>query len=309
MNLQSELNRASLFQNLELLAKQVVEGFISGIHKSPFHGFSAEFAEHKIYNNGESTKHIDWKLFAKTDKLYTKRYEEETNLRCHMILDNSASMYYPQVKELGIDNLNKIGFGVLAIAALMNVLKKQRDAVGLSIYSDTYNYYAPEKGSERHFQMLLAKLNEVSLDTQPTKETATYTYLHQIAEKIKRRSLIFLFTDMFQTQKSDEELFDALRHLKYNKHEVVLFHLLDKEHEVNFNFDNTPKRYIDVETGEYLDVYAENIKEGYTKGLHNYIADIKLKCAQYRINYIDIDIKGDFSTILNTFLTERNKFL
>ena len=309
MNLQSELNRASLFQNLELLAKQVVEGFISGIHKSPFHGFSAEFAEHKIYNNGESTKHIDWKLFAKTDKLYTKRYEEETNLRCHMILDNSASMYYPQVRELGIDNLNKIGFGVLAIAALMNVLKKQRDAVGLSIYSDTYNYYAPEKGSERHFQMLLAKLNEVSLDTQPTKETATYTYLHQIAEKIKRRSLIFLFTDMFQTQKSDEELFDALRHLKYNKHEVVLFHLLDKEHEVNFNFDNTPKRYIDVETGEYLDVYAENIKEAYTKGLHNYIADIKLKCAQYRINYIDIDIKGDFSTILNTFLTERNKFL
>ena len=309
MKLQSELNKASLFQNLELLANQVVEGFISGIHKSPFHGFSAEFAEHKIYNNGESTKHIDWKLFAKTDKLYTKRYEEETNLRCHMILDNSASMYYPQVKELGLHNLNKIGFGVLAIAALMNVLKKQRDAVGLSIYSDTYNYYAPEKGSERHFQMLLAKLNEVSLDTQPTKETETYTYLHQIAEKIKRRSLIFLFTDMFQTQKSDDELFDALRHLKYNKHEVVLFHLLDKEHEVHFNFDNTPKRYIDVETGEHLDVYAENIKEAYTKGLNKYMSAIKLKCAQYRINYIDIDVKGDFSTILNTFLTERNKFL
>lgn len=309
MKLQSELNKASLFQNLELLANQVVEGFISGIHKSPFHGFSAEFAEHKIYNNGESTKHIDWKLFAKTDKLYTKRYEEETNLRCHMILDNSASMYYPKVKELGLDNLNKIGFGVLAIAALMNVLKKQRDAVGLSIYSDAYNYYAPEKGSERHFQMLLAKLNEVSLNTQPTKETATYTYLHQIAEKIKRRSLIFLFTDMFQTQKSDDELFDALRHLKYNKHEVVLFHLLDKEHEVHFNFDNTPKRYIDVETGEHLDLYAENIKEAYTTGLNKYMSAIKLKCAQYRINYIDIDVKGDFSTILNTFLTERNKFV
>ncbi|MFT5984395.1 MAG: hypothetical protein ACJAUQ_000257 [Maribacter sp.] len=309
MNLQSELNKASLFQNLELLANQVVEGFISGIHKSPFHGFSAEFAEHKIYNNGESTKHIDWKLFAKTDKLYTKRYEEETNLRCHMILDNSASMYYPQVKELGIDNLNKIGFGVLAIAALMNVLKKQRDAVGLSIYSNTYNYYAPEKGSERHFQMLLAKLNEISCDTEPTKETETYTYLHQIAEKIKRRSLIFLFTDMFQTQKSDEELFDALRHLKYNKHEVVLFHLLDKEHELHFNFDNTPKRYIDVETGEHLDLYADNIKEAYNEGITGYLNEIKLKCAQYRINYIDIDIKGDFSTTLNTFLTERDKFL
>ncbi len=309
MNLQSELNKATLFQNLELLAKQVVEGFISGIHKSPFHGFSAEFAEHKIYNKGESTKHIDWKLFAKTDKLYTKRYEEETNLRCHMILDNSASMYYPQIKELGLGNLNKIGFGVLAIAALMNVLKKQRDAVGLSIYSDAYNYYAPEKGSERHFQMLLAKLNEVSQDSNPIKETATYTYLHQIAEKIKRRSLIFLFTDMFQTQNSNEELFDALRHLKHNKHEVVLFHLLDKEHELDFNFDNTPKRYIDIETGEHLDLYADNIKEAYNKGVTSYIDEIKLKCAQYRINYLGIDTKGDFSTILNTFLTERNKFL
>lgn len=309
MNPQSELNKASLFQNLELLAKQVVEGFISGIHKSPFHGFSAEFAEHKIYNKGESTKHIDWKLFAKTDKLYTKRYEEETNLRCHMILDNSASMYYPQIKELGLGSLNKIGFGVLAIAALMNVLKKQRDAVGLSIYSDAYTYYAPEKGSERHFQMLLAKLNQISQDSNPIKETATYTYLHQIAEKIKRRSLIFLFTDMFQTQNSNEELFDALRHLKHNKHEVVLFHLLDKEHELDFNFDNTPKRYIDIETGEHLDLYADNIKEAYNKGVTSYIDEIKLKCAQYRINYLGIDTKGDFSTILNTFLTERNKFL
>lgn len=309
MNLQSELNNATLFQNLELLASQVVEGFISGIHKSPFHGFSAEFAEHKIYNNGESTKHIDWKLFAKTDKLYTKRYEEETNLRCHMILDNSASMHYPQVKALSVGNLNKIGFGVLAIAALMNVLKRQRDAVGLSIYSDAYNYYSPEKGSERHFQMLLAKLNEISAADSPPKETATYTYLHQIAEKIKRRSLIFLFTDMFQTEKSDEELFEALRHLKYNKHEVVLFHLLDKEKELHFNFENTPKRFLDVETGEHLDLYADNIKEAYEKELNSFTSDIKLKCAQYHIKYVDVDVKADFSTVLNTFLTERQKFL
>ncbi|MFS4466727.1 DUF58 domain-containing protein [Maribacter sp. 2210JD10-5] len=309
MNLQSELNKASLFQNLELLANQVVEGFISGIHKSPFHGFSAEFAEHKIYNTGESTKHIDWKLFAKTDKLYTKRYEEETNLRCHMILDNSASMYYPKVEHLNLNNLNKIGFSVLAIAALMNVLKKQRDAVGLSVYSDNYNYYSPEKGSERHFQMLLAKLSEISLEMNPTKKTETYTYLHLIAEKIKRRSLIFLFTDMFQTEKTDEELFEALRHLKYNKHEVVLFHLLDKEKELNFNFENTPKRYLDVETGEHLDLYADNIKQAYEKSVSEYLNAIKLKCAQYRIKYVDVDIHTDFSIILNTFLVERQKFI
>ena len=139
MNLQSELNKAEGFKNLELLAKQVVEGFIAGMHKSPFHGFSAEFAEHKIYNQGESTRHIDWKLFAKTDKLYTKRYDDETNLRCHIILDNSSSMHYPKLESFSIDNLNKIGFSVLAAASLMHILKKQRDAVGLSIYSDNYD--------------------------------------------------------------------------------------------------------------------------------------------------------------------------
>jgi uncharacterized protein (DUF58 family) len=308
VNLQSELNKAGLFQNLELLAKQVVEGFISGIHKSPFHGFSAEFAEHKIYNTGESTKHIDWKLFAKTDKLYTKRYEEETNLRCHMILDNSASMYYPEVSKLGIDKLNKIGFGVLAIAALMNILKRQRDAVGLSVYSEHYNYYAPEKGSERHHQMLLAKLSEISMNTKPAKQTETYTYLHLIAEKIKRRSLIFLFTDMFQTSVDDGQLFDALRHLKYNKHEVVLFHLIDKEKEFHFNFENTPKRYLDVETGEHIDLYSDTVKAGYENAVKAYFDDLKLKCAKYRIKYVEVDVRSDFSKVLNAFMVERQKF-
>ena len=147
MDLQKEINKADGFKNLELLAKQVVEGFISGMHKSPFHGFSAEFAEHKIYNQGESTKHIDWKLYAKTDRLYTKRYDEETNLRCHIILDNSTSMHYPESAGATINNLNKIAFSVLASASLMYILKKQRDAVGLSIYSDNYDFYSPEKGS------------------------------------------------------------------------------------------------------------------------------------------------------------------
>ncbi len=309
MNLQSELNKAALFQNLELLANQVVEGFISGIHKSPFHGFSAEFAEHKIYNTGESTKHIDWKLFAKTDKLYTKSYEEETNLRCHMILDSSASMYYPEVKKLRVGDLNKIGFGVLAIAALMNILKRQRDAVGLSVFSDSYNFYSPEKGSERHHQMLLAKLSAISLDDKPARETETYTYLHLIAEKVKRRSLIFLFTDMFQTTTADEKLFDALRHLKYNKHEVVLFHLLDRQKEQDFEFENTPKRFLDVETGEHIDLYAENIKDAYSESVSAYFDALKLKCAQYRIKYVEVDVRGDFTKVLNTYLVERQKFL
>jgi len=308
MDVQSELSKAKLFQNLELLANQIVEGFISGIHKSPFHGFSAEFAEHKIYNPGQSTKHIDWKLFARTDRLYTKRFEDETNLRCHMILDNSSSMYYPEIKEYSLGNLNKIGFGVLSIAALMQVLKKQRDAVGLSIYSDTYDFHASEKNSERHFQMLYSKLNEVAANKTNTKETKTYTFLHQIAEKIHRRSLIFLFTDMFQTEAEEEKLFEALRHLKYNKHSVVLFHLLDHEHELNFDFDNIPKRFVDVETGEQIDLYADSIKKAYSEKVMAYRNDLKLKCGQYHIKYMGVDIRSDFSQVLNSFMIERQKF-
>ncbi len=309
MHLPSELHKAPLFQNLELLANQIVEGFISGIHKSPFHGFSAEFAEHKIYNKGESTKHIDWKLYARTDKFFTKKYEEETNLRCHMILDNSASMYYPVIRNMSIDNLNKIGFGVLAIAALIQLLKKQRDAVGLSVFSDSYSYYSPEKGSERHRQMLLSKLSEISAETKPARETEIYTYLHLIAEKLKRRSLVFLFTDMFQTGADEVKLFEALRHLKFNKHEVVFFHLLDHDTEMHFNFANSPKRYLDVETGEHIDLYADQIREAYELEVNSFLENLKMQCARYRIKYVPVDIREKFAKVLNTFMTERQQFL
>ena len=309
MDLQQEVHRTSGFTDLELLAKQVVEGFISGLHKSPFHGFSAEFAEHKIYNNGESTKHIDWKLFAKTDKMYTKRYEEETNLRCHLIIDNSASMHFPDIKNLGINSLNKAGFSVLASACLMNILKKQRDAVGLSIYSDSYEYYAPEKGSGRHHQMLLHALSNIVASPPKDTRTETYTYLHQIAEKLKRRSLIFLFSDMFQSDVEEEKIFEALRHLKYNKHELVLFHTIDKKKEFSFDFDNSPRRFVDVESGEKIDLYAENIRENYKKAVSEYFQNLKLKCAQYGIKYVEADINENFNKILTTYLVERQKFI
>ncbi|SHJ15386.1 Protein of unknown function DUF58 [Mesonia phycicola] len=308
MKLRDELNKSTGFTNLELLARQVVEGFISGMHKSPFHGFSAEFAEHKIYNKGESTKHIDWKLFAKTDKLYTKRYEEETNLRCHLIIDNSASMHYPELGQQSISSLNKIGFSALASASLMQILKKQRDAVGLSIYSDAYDYYSPEKGSERHHQMLLKKLEEMVSSPVEERTTQTYTYLHQIAQKIKRRSLIFLFTDMFQADEDEERLFEALRHLKYNKHELILFHTYDAERELSFNFDNAPKRFIDVETGEGINLYAETVKYNYEAAVKDYFDKLKNKCLQYQIKYVPVDIHQDFNKILTTYLVERQRF-
>lgn len=295
-------------KNLELLAHQVVEGFITGLHKSPFHGFSVEFAEHRLYNKGESTRHIDWKLYAKTDKLFVKRFEEETNLRCHIIIDNSGSMHYPIIKNPTIKNLNKIGFSVMAAAALLEILKRQRDAYGLSIYSDKNEYYAPAKGSERHRRMLLENLQKTLSNNSQTK-TKTYTALHEIADKIHRRSLIFVFTDMFQADKDEDKLFEALRHLKYNKHEVVLFHTFDGKHELNFDFDNTPKRFIDIETGDHINLYADSIKDNYKAAIEGYFDRLKMKCMQYKIDYVGVDINQGFDQILTTYLISRKRFL
>ena len=295
--------------NLELLANQVVEGFITGMHKSPFHGFSVEFAEHRLYNKGESTKHIDWKLYAKTDKLFVKRYEEETNMRCHLIVDNSASMHYPKLARYSIQELNKISFSVIASAALLEILKRQRDAFGLSVYSDKNEYYAPAKGSERHRRMLLDTLEHCLNSDASKKTTKTYDTLHQIADKLHRRSMIFLFTDMFQADKDEAALFEALRHLKYNKHEVVLFHTFDGRHEVDFDFSNTPKRFMDVETGEHVNLYAETIKDNYKEAVSLYFDNLKTKCMQYKIDYVPVDINKGFNQILTTYLVSRKKFL
>nr|WP_315166640.1 DUF58 domain-containing protein [uncultured Flavobacterium sp.] len=307
MNIETQIEKISSFQHLELLANQVVEGFISGMHKSPFHGFSAEFAEHKEYNSGESTRHIDWKLFAKTDRLYTKRFEEETNLRCHIIIDNSSSMHYPELKGNQSFYENKIGFSVLASAVLMNLLKKQRDAVGLSVFSDKYEYYAPEKGSDRHHRMVLNALENLLEKPKTQKSTDTITFLHQIAEKIHRRSMIILFTDMFQSGQK-EQLFSALQHLKHNKHKVVLFHVMDSKTELSFDFDNAPRKFIDIETGEEVAVFADNVKVEYEKQVEHYFQKLALTCAQNKIKYIPVSVGGNFEKIMTTYLVEKQNF-
>tara|TARA_B100000767_G_scaffold5034_1_gene4753 strand:- start:146 stop:802 length:657 start_codon:yes stop_codon:yes gene_type:complete len=218
-------------------------------------------------------------------------------------------MHYPLLKDFDINHLNKIGFSVLAAAAIMNLLKRQRDAVGLSIYSDNYDFYSNEKGSERHHQMLLAKLNEALANKREQVETKTYTYLHEIADKIKRRSMVFLFTDMFQSDLEEEKLFEALQHLKYNKHEVILFHTYDKEKEIEFNFNNRPKRFVDVETGVHVNLYADTIRANYEKAVKDYFKELKIRCGQYRIKYVPVAVNEDFSTVLTTYLVERQKFV
>lgn len=307
MNIESQQEKISSFQHLELLANQVVEGFISGMHKSPFHGFSAEFAEHKTYNVGESTKHIDWKLFAKTDRLFTKRFEEETNLRCHIIIDNSSSMHYPKLKDNQPFYESKIGFAVLASAVLMNLLKKQRDAIGLSVFSDTYEYYAPEKGSDRHHRMILNTLENLLEKPKVSKNTDTIIFLHQIAEKMHRRSMVILFTDMFQSG-NEEELFNALQHLKHDKHKVILFHVIDNKTELNLDYDNTPRKFIDLESGEEVTIFADNVKQEYEKGVNAYFKKLALTCSQNKIKYIPVGVSDSFEKILTTYLVEKQKF-
>lgn len=300
----TSISQENLLQtgNLEFLAKQVVEGFITGLHKSPFHGFSVEFAEHRLYNTGESTKHIDWKLFARTDKLFVKRYEEETNLRCQIIIDCSSSMFYPQ------NQTNKIQFSAFAAASIMYLLKKQRDASGLSLIDESIQFHSPCKSSSTHQKLLFNKLEEVMRTNTIERKSNLATNLHQLAEMIHKRSLVIIFSDMLQnTTAADDELFAALQHLKFNKHEVILFHVEDKKTEVDFDFANRPYLFTDSETGERLKLFPNQVKEAYTEAVERYRHQIKLKCAQYKIDLVEAHIGGDFSQILLPFLVKRSK--
>ena len=224
------------FGNLELLAKQVVEGFITGMHKSPFHGFSVEFAEHRLYNKGESTKFIDWKLFARSDKMMVKRFEEETNLRCQLVIDTSSSMFFPE------NETNKLEFSIYAAACLIELMKKQRDAIGLSLFADEIMLQTECKSSERHHLFLYNQMENWLRDYQEENKRGTESVkaLHEIAELSHRRSLIILFTDFLDDPKRTDEIFEALNHMRHNKHEIVVFHVLDKKKEEMFELENKP---------------------------------------------------------------------
>ncbi|RNL54079.1 DUF58 domain-containing protein [Pedobacter jejuensis] len=290
------------YGNLELLAQQVVEGFITGLHKSPFHGFSVEFAEHRQYNTGDNVKNIDWKLFAKTDKLYSKRFEEETNLRCQFVIDVSSSMYFPEPKN------NKLTFSIQASASLMYLLKKQRDAFGLSLFAEEILMNSPAKSTTVHQKYLFSQLENLLQKPKVNAKTNLSEALHQVSEFIHKRSLVIIFSDLFNAQSNNtDDFFDALQHLKFNKHEVVVFNVVDKSKEVDFNFDNRPHQFIDMETGEMIKVHTNQVKETYKAAVSNYRQQIALKCAQYKIDLIDADINEGFYPILQAYLIKRQK--
>ncbi len=293
------------YSRLKLLAMQVVEGFITGLHKSPFHGFSVEFAEHRIYNTGESTRHIDWKLYGRTGKLFVKKYEEETNLRCQIVIDSSSSMYFPEGKY------NKISFAVECSAVLVELLRRQRDAVGISVFNEKLDLHTQSRSTPVHLKMLYTELEKLWHPFTPDKERKTFAAeaLHNIAEAVHKRSLVIIFSDMIGTGgiQRENDLFAALQHLKHKKHEVLLFHVTNKEKEEEFSFSNRPYKFIDMESGVEVKVHPAEVKERYLAAMNAYRKELILRCRQYHIDFIEAHIDLGFRQILLPYLVKRMK--
>jgi uncharacterized protein (DUF58 family) len=296
---------------LELLARQAVEGFITGLHKSPFHGFSVEFAEHRLYNTGESTRHLDWKLFARTDKLFVKRYEEETNLRAQILIDCSTSMYFPNGVSPEGNEYNKIKFSIYAAAALIEMLRHQRDAIGLTLFSDKITINTRTGSSGSHVNFLFNELEKVleTVGGRDIHRSLVTDTLHEIAESIHRRSLVIIFSDMMDNSERADELFSALQHLRHNKHEVILFHVADFKKELEFEFDNRPYTFTDLESGEEIKVNPADVREVYKKRMDEFRTSLKLRCGQYRIDFVEADIHEGFNPVLMSYLIKRQKMM
>lgn len=297
---------ARKFGSLELLAKQAVEGFITGLHKSPFHGFSVEFAEHRLYNPGESTRHIDWKLYGRTEKLFIKRYEEETNLRCQLVIDTSSSMYFP----VGEPN-TKLSFSIDSAAAMIYLMRRQRDAVGVSMFDESLKLHTPCKSSLSHHRFLFAELEKYLYNFQAadSKKTNVVEALHLVAQRTHRRSLVVIFTDMLDRMDNQEEIFNALQHLRHNKHEVVLFHVVDEQKETNFEFHNRPYTFVDMETGEEIKLNPNQLQDKIKDLAQKRQKALQLKCGMHRIDYERADIHQGFDQVLLQYLIKRQKMI
>ncbi|MEP4535522.1 MAG: DUF58 domain-containing protein [Cyclobacteriaceae bacterium] len=296
-----KLSEVKQFEKIDFLAKQLVEGFITGLHKSPYHGFSVEFAEHKLYNFGDSTRHIDWKVYARTDRIYTKQYEEETNLRCNILLDVSGSMYYPK------PSLDKIKFAALCAAAMCQLLSSQRDAVRLTTFSDEVLFTSPQSSTGSNMNLIFNELTRVINETEGAGSTNVASVLHEIAEKIHKRSLVIILSDMFQNNDNLDEIFGALQHLKHNKHEILIFHVTDHNTELEFEFEDRPYRFIDLESNQSIKVNPRDVKEQYQERISALYHELKLKCGQYKIDLLEADTSEPFDKVLSAYLIKRKR--
>ena len=301
----------SRYKSLDFFARQVVEGFITGRHKSPFHGFSVEFSDYRQYNTGESTRNIDWHLYGRTDRLYVKQFEEETNLRCPLLIDQSGSLGFPVARHGDIEHPNKLTFAVYAAAVLIELLHRQRDAFGLSLFSGTNDLQTPCRSNSLHQHHLLAELDKllqpIDHTSSDTQHSSLPNFLHLTAEQLHRRSLVVLFTDALVRTDEQEALFDALRHLRHNKHEVIIFHTYDLAHEVNLDYSARPHLFIDLESGRQLKLQPNEVADAYRRQMTALFVDLKQRAMQYRIDYVPVDIAQGFHQILLPFLLKRSK--
>ena len=294
-NYQQYLNPdiVSKLKGMEIRARMVVEGFIAGLHKSPYHGFSVEFAEHRQYMPGDNIRDIDWKVYAKSDRFYIKQFEEETNLKSYLLLDCSASMAYHS------DNrISKLEYARLLSGALSYMMLRQRDSVGLVTFDEKIRRYIPPRSKYGHLHVLLSEL----ADQEPSDRTNITSTLHEMADRIKRRGLVIIMSDLLDDA---PKIISGLKHFRYNKHEIIVFHILDPR-ERDFAF---PQEAIfkDMETGEELTTLPYQIKKYYSEQVKAFSEEIGSACRQSNIDYHPIDTSMPFDKALYAFLAKRER--
>ncbi len=283
----------SKLNSLELRARLVVEGFMVGLHKSPYHGFSVEFSEHRPYMQGDSLRDIDWKVYGKTERFFIKQYEEETNLKSYILLDTSRSMNYASQ-----GNVSKLEYAATLVAGLSYLMIRQQDAVGLSLYSEKIDKYLPPKASKAYLQEILKSLTE----TKASNKTNTASSLHSIAEKIKRRGLVIIVSDLFDDINS---VLTALKHFRYKKNEVIVFQILDPQ-ERNFAF-GADAIFKDMETDDEITTQPYQIQKAYKEAMLEFVGRIKAECLNSNIEYNLIETSMPFDKALFSYIQKRSK--
>jgi uncharacterized protein (DUF58 family) len=279
--------------NMELVARLVVEGFITGLHKSPYHGFSVEFAEHRQYMPGDEIKHIDWKIYGRTDRYYIKQFEEETNLKAYLILDASRSMSFGSESRI-----SKLEYASYIVASLAHLMVQQRDAVGLTVYDETIRTYMPPHATKTYLKEILRRLEQL----EASNKTAIADSLHQIAERIKRRGLVIILSDLFD---KPDQVMSALRHFRHKKNEVVVMQVLDPlEKSFAFGKDAVFK---DLETKEELTTQPWHIQKAYQEAMKQFLERYKKECREHAIDYVLLDTATPFDVALIEYLHKRQK--
>lgn len=287
-----EPERLARLGDLQLIARTVVEGYVSGLHKSPFKGHSNEFAAYRQYMPGDDLKHFDWKVYARTDKKYVREYEEETNMTCTLLLDCSASMGY------GSSDLIKFDYGCCLCAALTYMMIHQHDRVGLAAFDTAIKERFPPRSNPSHMRFLLNRLEEL----HPSGETGMADALHPIASSLDKRGLIILISDLLDDQ---DAVINALQHFRHDRHEVVVFNLFDPA-EIKFPFEGLSE-FRDVETNSKMQVRPAVVRDAYREEFEQFVDEYRKNCRNAGIDYQLVDTSTPYELILSHYLTKRDK--